>query len=237
MVRPALDGLAAAGSLPVVVGGSPLYVKALLDGYDCDGGAPDAALREALSGLPLPELVEILRREAPAALFARTDLTQPRRVVRGIEIARNGRLGESKPLLDDALILMPDYSRADIHRRIEIRLDERLSGGLLEEVRRLHEQGLSWEKMEWLGLEYRFCARHLSGALTYAEMRETLLAHIRQFCKRQEGWFRKFEREGKCIHRIPGGDPAEAERLVADFLGREPVDPESTQNSTSQASQ
>ena len=218
MVKPALEGIFSRGKLPVVVGGSPLYVKAMLDGYDCDGGAPDEELRSELAEKPLPELIEIFRKEAPEPLFRRTDLTQCRRVIRGIEIARHGRLSESQPLLESPLILMPAYPRAEIHRRIERRLDERLKEGMLDEARALHEAGLSWEKMEWLGLEYRFCARHLSGTLSFQEMRDTLLAHIRQFCKRQEGWFRKFEREGKVIHRISEGNLDEATRLVEEYL-------------------
>ena len=214
LAKTVLEDIAARGKLPVVVGGSPLYVKALLDGYDCNGGAPNEELRQELADKSLPELIEILRQDAPEPLFARTDLTQARRVIRGIEIARFGKLGEGRPIIDESLIIMPYYSRAEIHSRIEKRLDERLHGGMLDEVKALHDAGVSWEKMDWLGLEYRFCAKYLTGELQYNEMRDALLAHIRQFCKRQEGWFRKFERDGKIIHRIPNGNLEEASRLT-----------------------
>ena len=218
LAKTVLEDIAARGKLPVVVGGSPLYVKALLDGYDCDGGAPNEELRQELADKPLSELIQILKEEAPEPLFARTDLTQARRVVRGIEIARFGKLGEGRPIIDESLIIMPYYARAEIHSRIEKRLDERLQCGMLDEVRALHDAGVSWEKMDWLGLEYRFCAKYLVGELQFQEMRDALLAHIRQFCKRQEGWFRKFERDGKIIHRIPYGNLEEAARLTENFL-------------------
>ena len=101
------------------------------------------------------------------------------------------------------------------------RLEERLDAGLLDEVARLHDGGVPWERMEWFGLEYRFASRHLRGELTWDEMFEQLLAHIRQFCKHQDGWFRSFERSGKVIYWIPGGDLESAAALVEKWLAGE----------------
>ena len=139
-------------------------------------------------------------------------------MIRAIEIARSG--GESFPqeALKNTLILAPKYARAVCHQRIEQRLDQRLDQGLVEEVERLHQQGLSWEKMDWLGLEYRYLAKYLQGQLSWSEMRQTLLARIRQFCKRQDIWFRKMEREGKQIHWLPEGDFPLACRLTEEWL-------------------
>ncbi|MBQ6473682.1 MAG: tRNA (adenosine(37)-N6)-dimethylallyltransferase MiaA [Victivallales bacterium] len=225
LAQEAVAGICSRNRLPILCGGTPLYLKALLDGYDQDGGAPSPELRAELEGRPLPELVEMLRNEAPPELFARTDLTQVRRVIRGIELARSAKVINGEPLLREPLILAPWYSRQTVRQRIEERLDARLKEGLLDEVRRLHGQGVSWERMEWLGLEYRFAARHLTGALTYQEMRDTLLAHIRQFCKRQDGWFRKLERDGHPIHWLPDGDLDKAIALVTLWLARQPLPP------------
>ncbi len=223
VARKALQDISSRGRLPVVTGGSVLYVKALLDGYDQDGGAPNAELRAELETQSLEALVEILRKEASPALFRRTDMTQKRRVIRSIELARFGETVKPVPLIDDSLVIAPFFSRKVIHARIEKRLDERLAQGMLEEVQRLHDQGMSWERMDWLGLEYRFAAKTLTGELTVPQMRDMLLAHIRQFCKRQDGWFRKLERDGRRIYWIRDGNLEEATALVARWLAGKPL--------------
>lgn len=216
--RNALVDMHSRRALPILCGGTPLYLAALLDGYDLSGGPPDLEAREELSRKPLPELVEILRREASPELFGRIDLTQERRVIRGIEIARSG-VREMPPKLTRTLILAPKYSRAEVRERIRIRLDERLKGGLVEEVRMLHEkEGLSFERLDWFGLEYRYVGRYLAGECSYDEMHDALLTQIRQFAKRQDIWFRKLEREGHLINWIPAGEIEAAAALVRDFL-------------------
>ena len=204
--------------LPILCGGTPLYLLALLDGYAMEGGAPDRHLREELEGKSTAELMAILRAEASPELLARTDTTQDRRIVRAIEIARSQKEHPAPPPLTNTLILAPQFTRTEVRERIATRLDARLNTGLLEEVKRLHEQGMTWEQLDWLGLEYRFIARHLQGQLSYQEMHDSLLAHIRQFAKRQDGWFRKFEREGHHIHWIPQGNLELALALVREFL-------------------
>lgn len=218
LAREAIRDISSRDRLPVIVGGSPLYLQALLDGYVLEGAGPDYAWRQQQQELSDEQLLEMLRQQASPELLARTDLTQRRRVIRAIEIARSG--GESFPreALKNTLILAPKYSRAVCHQRIEQRLDQRLAQGLVEEVERLHQQGLSWENMDWLGLEYRYLAKYLQGQLSWSEMRQTLLARIRQFCKRQDIWFRKMEREGKQIHWLPEGDFSLACRLTEEWL-------------------
>ena len=195
----------------------------MLDGYDQDGGAPNAELRAELNSKPLEALIEILRKEASPSLFNRTDKTQKRRVIRSIELARFGETIKPVPLIDDSLVIAPFFERKVIHARIEKRLDERLAAGMLEEVQHLHDQGMSWERMDWLGLEYRFAAKALTGELAIPQMRDMLLAHIRQFCKRQDGWFRKLERDGRHIYWIREGNLEEASSLVAQWLNGEPL--------------
>ena len=169
--------------------------------------------------MPLPDLLALLRSLAPEELLARTDISQKRRVIRAIEIAKAGTGGPPPPPLARATVLAPLYSRAEVRERIRLRLDERLAHGLIEEVQALHDtHGLSWEQLEWLGLEYRFVSRYLRKLLSFDAMREELLNHIRQFAKRQDIWFRRLEREGLCIHWIPNGDMEEASRLVQEAL-------------------
>ena len=223
LARNALRDVSDRGKLPVLAGGSVLYIKALLDGYDQDGGAPNPELRQELEALPMETLLEMLRQEASPALFQRTDTTQKRRVIRSVELARYGETIAPVPSIDDSLVIAPFFPRKTIHERIEKRLDERLAQGMMEEVRRLHEQGMSGERMDWLGLEYRFAAKALTGELTPSQMRDMLLAHIRQFCKRQDGWFRKLERDGRRIYWIPEGRLEEAEPLVSLWLNGAPL--------------
>ena len=218
LARVVLTGLHERHVLPVICGGTPLYLLALLNGYAMEGGAPDRHLRSKLEGYSTAELISLLRAIAPPELVARTDLTQDRRIIRAIEIARSLTDRPAPPPLSNTLILAPQFTRAEVRERIAVRLDARLDAGLIDEVRALHDQkGMTWERLDWLGLEYRFIARYLQGQLTYQEMHDSLLAHIRQFAKRQDGWFRKFEREGHHIHWIPAGDPEMAINLVQNY--------------------
>ena len=109
--------------------------------------------------------------------------------------------------------------RAEIHCRIEKRLDERFASGMLDEARHLHdEKGVSWERLEFFGLEYRYMALHLQGKLSFQEMRDQLLIRIRQFAKRQDSWFRNMERNGIAIHWFRETEFEQALALSRDFL-------------------
>lgn len=225
MARDAINDISGRGCLPIVCGGTPLYIKALLEGYDQEGGEPDIELRAELEKKDTDQLIALLRERASQRLFERTDKTQKRRIIRALELAFNGVTVEPRPVIEDALVIAPYFKRSELHARIEERLDARLSEGLVEEVRRLHDRGMSWERMDWLGLEYRFVSRGLSGQMDMDEVRDVLLAHIRQFCKRQDGWFRKIERDGTDIHWIPGGAFAAAAELVAKWIADEELPP------------
>jgi tRNA dimethylallyltransferase len=225
--RAAIAAIAARGRLPIVAGGSGLYVNALLDDYGLDGAAPDPGLRRELESVSDAELMSVLRREAPD-LAERVDAGQRRRLLRAVEIARSRNTSPSRvrPALRlRSLLLGPYYPRATVHERIARRLDARLEAGMVGEVAALHANGLSWERLAWFGLEYRCVGLHLQGKLSLAEMREVLLARIRQFCRAQDVWFRKMERAGKDIHWIPGGEAELAADLVGRFLAGEELPP------------
>ncbi|MGN0893325.1 MAG: tRNA (adenosine(37)-N6)-dimethylallyltransferase MiaA [Oligosphaeraceae bacterium] len=222
LARLAMRQIRGRGRLPVLCGGTPLYLAALLDGYAMAGGPPDEEYRRQLEALPEEELLALLRREAPPELLARTDTSQPRRVIRALEIARSGEAGKAVPPLRRALLLAPLYSRAEVRERILQRLDARLAAGLVQEVEGLLRQGVSPEKLEWFGLEYRYVGRFLSGSLAWGEMHDQLVTQIRRFAKRQDIWFRKLEREGHPIHWIPRGDLFQAASLVRQFLSEPP---------------
>ena len=220
----AMDGIRSRNRLPVIAGGTPLYVNALIRGYDLPGGEPDPQLREELQSLSHEQLMARLQAVATPEFLKRVDITQDKRIIRAIEIALSP---QAEPIhaepLDNPLVIAPYYPRKTVRERIEIRLDERLKLGLVEEVQMLHKNGVSWEKLDWFGLEYRYVSRYLKNELTFDQMRTELLAKIRHFCKSQDIWFRKMEREGIAIHWIPEGDTATAESLVARWLAHEPL--------------
>lgn len=221
--RRALADISGRGRLPVAVGGTPLYLNALLDDYALEGAAPDPELRARVAAQTDAELLAELQTVAPD-VYARTDRTQRRRIVRALEIALTRKPDNTPaPPALRPLLLGPYYPRPVVHQRIAQRLDARLQAGMLGEVQRLHAAGASWEWLDMLGLEYRYVGRHLQGQLSFAEMRETLLAKIRHFCRSQDIWFRKMERAGKVIHWLPEGNLTAAKALVRDFLAGRPL--------------
>ncbi|MFA5204634.1 MAG: tRNA (adenosine(37)-N6)-dimethylallyltransferase MiaA [Lentisphaeria bacterium] len=227
LARSALADIRARGRLPVAVGGTPLYLKALLDGYALEGDGPAPERRREWEACSDDALLALLRDTAPE-LYARTDRTQRRRILRALDIAfsRQPDRPAPGPALDCRfLLLAPYYPRQEIHRRIAERLQARLDAGLVEEVAGLQRAGLSWERLDFFGLEYRWISRFLRGELSRQAMHDGLLAAIRQFCRRQDIWYRKLEREGHAIYWLPAGDPAAAAGLVESFLAGQPLPP------------
>ena len=224
--RAVLADVAGRNCLPILAGGTPLYLNALLDRYEMPGAAATPERHRELAARSPEELCRILEREAPD-LAARVDRTQKQRLVRAVEIARTRSGGQQSgpgPRLDP-LLLGPYYARPTVHKLIRERLDQRLAQGLIREVEELHQAGLPWERLEYFGLEYRFVAHYLQGKLDRNEMRDRLLAAIRRFCRAQDVWFRTMERAGKVIHWIPNGNLETAAGLVQMFLAGRPLPP------------
>lgn len=222
--RNAIRNISSRGKLPVICGGSALYIHALLKNYALPGEAPDEDERRIIDATPLAELQEELRRLDPEFYASFADRDNFNRVRRAVEIRRRPSPGDPVEMELNALVLGVRFPRNVVHERIEARLDTRLNSGLIEEVESLHrEYGMSWEALEFLGLEYRCVAEYLQGKSEYDEMRFKLLCQIRQFAKRQDIFFRKMEREGIDIYWLPEGDRQMANRLIAAFLNGEPL--------------
>ncbi|PLX84295.1 MAG: tRNA (adenosine(37)-N6)-dimethylallyltransferase MiaA [Desulfuromonas sp.] len=206
----ALENIRERGRLPVLVGGTGLYLDAVLKGYRLVEVPENPALRRQLAEHSLDELQRRLLSARPRQ-HNTTDLEDRTRLVRAIEIAE----GETEAAGDlppppavDPAIFGVRWERAELRRRITARLKERLGQGMIEEVERLHAAGVPWETLEFYGLEYRFIARHLQGELNRNDMAQKLGSAIHQFAKRQETWFRRMERQGVLIHWLDGrGDP------------------------------
>jgi len=193
---------------PILAGGTGLYLESVLTGYHMPHAPMDKELREDLNRKTKDELQKILLELKPR-LHNRTDLEDSQRLIRAIEIerARSGtdRDQEGKPDID-AIVFGIKWERSTLRQRITVRLKERLDQGMIEEVIKLHTDGLTWTKLDSFGLEYRFASQYLRKMITYGEMMKRLNTAIHQFAKRQETWFRRMEKKGIVINWIPGDD-------------------------------
>lgn len=201
---PVFEDLLQRRRLPVIVGGTGLYLNAVLCGYRMLPTPENTALRRELAGLDDEQLRTRLATARPQ-LHNTTDTQTRDRLVRAIEIAEYARAHPPPPCPDvRAHILGIVYSPEALRKRIAARLKTRLDHGLLEEVASLHEQGCTWERLELLGLEYRFVAQYLQGSIKNKnDLFQNLNTAIAQFAKRQRTWFRGMERKGFVIHWLP----------------------------------
>ncbi len=229
--RAAFDDISARGKLPIIAGGTGMYLDAVIRGYEMIEVPVNERLRAELEGLSIDELAARLT-ALKEDIHNKTDLIERPRLIRAIEIAERKRELAAMTAGPDAagadaaepcdirpLILGVRFPRAELRARIRARLEARMTEGLVEEVRSLHEAGASWERLERLGLEYRHAAEFLQGKISSErEFVEALYVAIGQFAKRQETWFRGMERKGVEIHWIDSGDPAKAESLVSSYF-------------------
>lgn len=200
------EELTGRGVLPVVVGGTGLYLEAVLKGYRMAAVPEDPDLRAELAGMPHEALVARLI-AAKGKLHNTTDLTERDRLIRAIEIVEYSKGHEPAPApAMNPLILGTKWDRAQLRQRIRERLEQRLEAGMIEEVQDLHDHGVPWKRLERLGLEYRFIAEFLQGKIQYRnDLFQKLYSAICHFAKRQDTWFRRMERNGADIHWIPQG--------------------------------
>ncbi len=201
----AFEDIRRRGRMPLLAGGSGLYIEAVLRGYRLIRVPVDPAFRATLEGKTMKELAKMLA--SYKQLHNVTDLDTRKRVVRALEIEHyyashpeeESRLPGLAPLVF-GIRVDRETRRANISRRLRQRLKE----GMIEEVERLLAEGVPRETLEYYGLEYKFIARYLAGELTYDEMVKKLETAIHQFAKRQMTWFRGMERRGIKIHWIDG---------------------------------
>lgn len=204
------------GKIPVICGGSGMYVEAVLSGIELPEVERNERLRTELADKSLSELTEILR--GFKQLHNTTDVDTKARALRAIEIETYyrdhpeaaARADKKQTRKRDALIVGVDIPREDRRQRISERLHARLNEGMLDEVRGLLSSGISAENLIYYGLEYKFLTLHLIGQLSYDEMFKELETAIHQFAKRQMTWFRGMERRGFPIHWLPYDLPSAA---------------------------
>lgn len=205
----AFKKIQAAGKIPVCVGGTGMYVDSIIRNYDMIPTPENKEMEAELMAKSEEELKNILIQEKEK-LHNTTEFGDKERMVKAIMINRFNISDECKRLREEfqkskpeikPLILGTTLERTLVRQRIAKRLRERLDNGLIEEVEGLHNQGWSYERMESLGLEYRFVSEYLEGKIESKDkLFELLNIAIGQFAKRQETWFRCMEKKGVTIN-------------------------------------
>lgn len=198
------------GCLPVLCGGTGMYLESVLKGYKLMPVPENTELRTRLADKSLDELTAILSQYK--TLHNSTDVDTVKRAIRAIEIeeyyAANPVAERKFPQLN-SLIIGVDIDRESRREKITRRLKQRLEEGMVDEVRQLLAQGIPAEDLIYYGLEYKYLTLYAIGELNYEEMFSQLEIAIHQFAKRQMTWFRGMERRGFTIHWMDAGLPME----------------------------
>jgi tRNA dimethylallyltransferase len=195
---------------PVVRGGSGMYADSIITGYKMFEVPADSGLRIELEKKSIEELRVIL--STLKNLHNTTDIDTKKRIIRAIEIehsSRNKRKQRSEFPEVRPLLVGIQFDRDKRRKRISDRLKQRLDSGMVDEVKKLIEQGINTETLIYYGLEYKFITLYLTGNISYQDMVRDLEIAIHQFAKRQMTWFRGMERRGIKIHWIDGELPME----------------------------
>jgi tRNA dimethylallyltransferase len=211
----AFNNIKKSNHIPFLVGGTGLYLSAILKGYNLVDVDFSGERYDLLMNLREDELIDILQKTSPE-LHNTTDLKIKERIVKAILVAEAEK-DKSKIISSEAvnsLVIGVSKSRDEIKKSITARLRKRLDEGMIEEVRNLREAGVSKEKLEFFGLEYKFISRYINNELNYNDMFQKLNSAIHSFAKRQMTWFRKMEREGINISWINGPDEKAAAEII-----------------------
>lgn len=206
----AYEDIKARGKMPVLCGGTGMYIESVLKGYRLLPVPENPELRASLEGKSLEELTRIL--EGYKKLHNSTDVDTAKRAIRAIEIEEYYKQQPLEyrefPSLN-SLIIGVDIDRELRREKITRRLKQRLDEGMVDEVKSLLAEGIPAENLIYYGLEYKFLTQYAIGELTYEEMFHQLEIAIHQFAKRQMTWFRGMERRGFNIHWLDATLPME----------------------------
>jgi tRNA dimethylallyltransferase len=206
----ALEDIWQRDRLPLICGGTGMYLDAVLRGYRLIEVPENRQFRSTIVDLSDEELERKLLQLSPEQ-HNRTNLDQRERIIRALEIALGEQTAEAqqKPMPTlNPLVFGLKWPRDILRQRIALRLQQRFDEGMIDEVQQIYNSGVSWEKLEFYGLEYRLIAQHLQGQLNRNDMVQKLRSAIGQFAKRQETFFRRMEKNGVEINWLEGqGNP------------------------------
>ena len=206
---------------PILCGGTALYIDSILYDYKIPKSKPNIKLRTKLEGLSFKELKEKLIQINKEQFNDEYHISK-RRLIRSIEILNNSPSfdmnlqGENK--YQNCLVFGIEIERKKLLDRIQKRLKSRISDGMIDEVKNLIQLGLSHDRLNSLGLEYRFISKYLSKDLSYDDMVDKLNIAINQFSKRQMTFFRRIEKRGTVIHWIPNTKTDYIDDLINKYL-------------------
>ena len=190
MAYQAIDDIRGRGRLPMIVGGTGLYVDSVLDGYLLSDKEPDLAYRAELEKLTTPQLYDMLLELKPDVQVEKNNRNRVMRIIERIHDGDDATPGKQARF--ESLRLGVSWPREVLGRRIDERLERRLEQGMIEEVQRLMDEGATTEFLLGLGLEYRFITQYLIGEIPDRQaMLDKLAIAIKQFAKRQMTWFRR----------------------------------------------
>lgn len=191
-----IEEIISRGKVPIICGGTGYFISAVVDNPIFPNIPANPELRVELEAKNLAELQEILA-SIPKEDDAKVDTENKRRVIRAIELGQAlGALPAMKygPQNYEFELIGLDFPDDVLKERISKRLEKRLALGMIDEVRNLHASGVSWQRLENFGLEYRHIAEFLQGKISEDEMKDILKTKIWQYAKRQRTWFRRDER-------------------------------------------
>ena len=191
------------GGIPILCGGSGLYLEAATCGYSIPDVPQSPELRAELEAKSKEELISMLAGLKP--LHNKTDIDTRKRLIRALEIAiwqKDHQVENTSYLPKKTYYIGTLVSREERNRRIDARLDERIAEGMANEVKGLLDSGIPAENLTYYGLEYKFVTQYVLGVLSLEEMKTLLGNAIHQFAKRQMTWFRGMERKGIKIHWV-----------------------------------
>lgn len=203
------------GVLPILCGGTGLYIESVLKGYHLSPVPQNPALRSSLEGKTLEELTDMLvdlKAKNGSHMHNRTDVDTAQRAIRAIEIETYNLehpMPERELPAVDSLVIGVSIDRDARRDKITRRLKQRLENGMVEEIKGLLDRGIPAENLLYYGLEYKFITEYVIGKTSYEEMLKGLEIAIHQFAKRQMTWFRGMERRGFTIHWIDALQPME----------------------------
>jgi tRNA dimethylallyltransferase len=218
----AIDDILKRGKTPIIVGGTGLYLQAVVDNYNLNGAKPDKDLRENLEKKSIEKLFVELKKinYKFANKLNDSEKKNKRRLIRYIEVMQNKDASFSIKLSSknyNFFLLGLTHPKEVLWERIYKRLLDRLEKeDMIEEVKMLHAGGVKWKRLESFGLEYKFISLYLQDKMYYEEMVEKLNIASRQFAKRQMTWFRRWEKQKRKICWIK--NKKEVGRLIKDFL-------------------
>ena len=197
----AFESIKSKNKLPILVGGTGMYISAILQSYYLPE-LDDESESEKLKSLTISKLKEKLIELKPK-LHNVTDLKSKERLIKAILVEKAKEKVNPSFTNLQSLNIGISSERDETKRRITERLKQRLTAGMIEEVEKLMQKGISLEKLNYFGLEYKFVSQYIDGKLNYNDMFQKLNSAIHNFAKRQMTWFRKMEREGVEINWFP----------------------------------